>query len=95
LLLELAKKEANLHLSGIHQDGGMRIYSPGEQGAGMGGSGCGCSAAVLCADVLPRMQSGELKNVLLIGTGALLSAASPLQGETIPSIAHGIRLTAS
>ena len=94
LLLELAQKEANLRLSGIHQDGGMRIYSPGEQEVGMGGSGCGCSAAVLCADILPRMQAGALKNVLFIGTGALLSASSPLQGESIPAIAHGVRFMA-
>jgi len=92
LLLELAQKEASLHLSGIHQDGGMRIYSPGEQEAGMGGSGAGCSAMALCADVLPRMASGELNNVLFVGTGALLSASSPLQGETIPAIAHGVKL---
>jgi len=93
LLLELAQKEEGAHLSGVHQDCGMRIYSPGEQDVGMGGSGCGCSAAVLCADVLPRMESGALKHVLFIGTGALLSATSPLQGETIPAIAHGVLLT--
>jgi len=93
LLLELAQKEAGVHLSGIHQDGGMRIYSPGGQDVGMGGSGAGCSATVLCADILPRMAAGALKNVLFIGTGALLSVTSPLQGETIPGIAHGVKLT--
>ena len=57
-----------------------------------GGSGCGCSAAVLCADVLNRIKEGKLKKVLFVATGALMSTVSNKQGETIPSIAHLIFL---
>ena len=95
LLLELAQREGQMDLSGIHRDGGLLLYHAGAQDAGMGGSGAGCSAAVICADILPRMHAGELKNVLFIGTGALLSATSPLQGESIPAVAHGVLITSS
>jgi stage V sporulation protein AD len=35
-----------------------------------------------------------LRRVLFVGTGALLSGVSPLQGETIPCIAHAVLLKA-
>ena len=95
LLLELAQTEGQMDLSGIHRDSGLLLYHTGEQDVGMGGSGAGCSAAVLCADILPRLHAGELKNVLFVGTGALLSATSPLQGESIPAVAHGVKLTST
>ena len=34
------------------------------------------------------MKRGELENVLLVSTGALLSPTSVQQGETIPGVAH-------
>jgi stage V sporulation protein AD len=92
LLLELAQKEHGLHLNGIHRDCGMLLYHAGEQDVGMGASGAGCSAAVVCAEILPALQAGLLRKVLLVGTGALLSTVSPLQGESIPAIAHGVLL---
>ena len=55
-----------------------------------GGSGCGCSAAVLCAHILPEMEKGRLNKVLFIGTGALMSPVSIQQGESIPGIAHAV-----
>jgi len=92
LLVELARKEAGMDISGQHKDCGLLLYDLETQEVGVGGSGVGCSAAVVCADILPRLKEGKLNNVLFIGTGALLSAISPLQGETIPAIAHGILL---
>ena len=53
-----------------------------------GGSGCGCSAGVLCGHILNRMDRGELKNILFMATGALMSTTSSQQGESIPGIAH-------
>lgn len=64
------------------------IYDLQEQDVHAGGSGCGCIASVLCGHILKRMNNGELKNVLAIGTGALLSPTSSLQGESVPGIAH-------
>lgn len=61
-----------------------------EQDAHAGGSGCGCVAAVSCGWVMKRMESGELKKVLLTGSGAMLSPTSTLQGQTIPSISYAV-----
>lgn len=46
-------------------DCGMEIYDSSDQDTHAGGSGCGCSAAVLCGYILPRIQQGEWKRVLL------------------------------
>ena len=82
LLLELARSEAGLELEPVHRDCGTLLYDTAQQDAGAGGSGVGCSAAVLCGEILPALRAG-----------ALLSAISPLQGESIPAIAHGVELT--
>ena len=44
--------------------------------------------AAAAADVLKLMRSGRLNRVLAVGTGALLSPTSSLQGESVPGIAH-------
>ncbi len=75
-----------------YTDCGLMIFDRDRQDVHAGGSGCGCSAAVLAAHILPAMERGEMKNVLLIGTGALMSPSSVQQGEPIPGIAHLIRL---
>ena len=38
-----------------------------------GGSGAGCSAAVLCCKILPMLAAGQLRRVLFMATGALMS----------------------
>ena len=75
-----------------YKDCGLLLYDLERQDMHMGGSGCGCSAAVLTGSLLPRMERGELKRVLFMSTGALLSTVSPFQGESIPGIAHAICL---
>jgi stage V sporulation protein AD len=39
------------------------------------------------------MRLGNIKNALLISTGALLSTISAQQGESIPGIAHAVAVT--
>lgn len=77
---------------GRHNDCGLMLFDRDEQDVHAGGSGCGCSAAVLCADVLNRLKKGKLNRVLFVATGALMSTVSSKQGETIPAIAHLILL---
>ena len=69
-------------------DCGVLIYDAQGQDVHCGGSGCGCSAGVLCGHILNRMDRGELKNILFMATGALMSTTSSQQGESIPGIAH-------
>lgn len=92
LLCELMLKQENIDISSVHSDCGLILFSK-NQNVGAGGSGCGCSGAVLCADVLPKIERGELGRVLFVGTGALLSGTSTLRGESIPSIAHAVLIT--
>ena len=75
-----------------HEDCGMLIFDSQTQGTGSGGSGCGCAASVLSAHFLPKLASGELKRILFVPTGALLSTVSFNEGQTIPGIAHGVVL---
>ncbi len=75
-----------------HQDCGCLLYDASEQTVKSGGSGPGCSAAVLCGHILPRLTRKSLKRVLFIATGALMSQTTFLQKESIPAIAHLIEL---
>jgi stage V sporulation protein AD len=93
LLEQLMTREGH-DISGKHSDCGLMIYDMEKQDVHAGGSGCGCSAAVLCSVILQRMTAGELHKVLFIGTGALMSPTSSQQGESIPSVAHLICLEA-
>ncbi|MCD8096404.1 MAG: stage V sporulation protein AD [Ruminococcus sp.] len=92
LLCELAERE-NVKLRQVHTDCGNMLYSFENQDVHAGASGCGCSAAVLCGYILPRIRSGELENVLFAATGALMSPTLNQQGETIPSISHAVWLS--
>lgn len=75
----------------IFTDCGILIYKP-EQPVFAGGSGCACSATVTYGHLLNRMRRGELKRILIIATGALLSPLSYQQKETIPCIAHAVSI---
>ena len=72
---------------------GCMIYDFETQDVHAGGSGCGCVAVTLCGYVFEMMKKGELNDVLILGTGALLSPTSSLQGESVPGIAHAISLS--
>ena len=93
ILMEILEQAGFPILPGRHMDCGLSIFDPKED-VHAGGSGCGCSASVLSAAILPRLQSGEWQRVLFMATGALLSATTSQQGETIPGIAHAVVLEA-
>ncbi len=93
LLKELLIKDYNYDISSVHDDCGLMIYDIEAQDVHAGGSGCGCSGAVVNSYIMRRLREKSLNRVLFVGTGALLSPTSTLQGESIPSIAHGILLT--
>ncbi len=73
-------------------DCGMMMFSRETQDTHAGGSGCGCSASVLGSYLLPKLESGEISDMLIMGTGALMSPDSIKQGLGIPGIAHLIRI---
>lgn len=73
-------------------DCGMMMFSRETQDTHAGGSGCGCSASVLGSYLLPKLECGEIGDMLIMGTGALMSPDSIKQGLGIPGIAHLIRI---
>lgn len=72
-------------------DCGLLIYGNNPQ-VFSGGSGCACSATVTYGHLLKRMMKGELKKLLIVATGALLSPMSYQQKESIPCIAHAVAI---
>ena len=93
LLLELLRSQHGLSVERVHADCGLMLYDLQSQDVHAGASGCGCSAAVVCGYILRRLREKSLRRVLFAGTGALLSGVSPLQGESVPGIAHAVLLT--
>lgn len=91
MLHKLLEKKG-YHLGDKHDDCGLMIYDRQKQDVHAGGSGCGCSAAVLCSDILQRMTAKKLHDVVFVGTGALMSPTTSQQGESIPGIAHLVHL---
>ncbi len=91
LLYEILKKYDIMLDDTTHFDCGNRIFDA-TQNVQAGGSGCGCSASLLCSYILPQMKKGALKKVLFLATGALLSTTTNQQGESIPGIAHAVYL---
>lgn len=75
-----------------YNDCGLMMYYKEEQDVHAGGSGCGCSASILCSVILEKIKRHELNNILFIATGALMSPTSSQQGETIPGVAHLINI---
>ena len=93
LLYQLLAEEG-VHLQRVHDDCGLLLYDRQRQDVHAGGSGCGCSAAVLCGHLLKRMEQGELRDILFCATGALMSPTSQQQGQSIPGVCHVVHLTA-
>ena len=74
-------------------DCGLMLFDRESQDVHAGGSGCGCSAIVMASNIFPNLEKGVLKNVLFVGTGALMSPVSLAQGGSIPAIAHLVHLS--
>ena len=90
IILELFKKD-NIELSN-YDDCGLILYDRVKQNVFAGGSGCACCALTTYSYILDKMRKKELKKVLIVATGALLSPTLIQQKESIPCIAHAVSL---
>ncbi len=81
--------EKDMDIKSMHMDCGAEIFKH-DPLVHQGGSGAACSAVVFNSYLYEKLLSKELRSVLLISTGALLSPTSSFQGETIPGIAHAV-----
>ena len=86
-------KKSGMDMGTSFSDCGVMIFDA-NQDVHAGGSGCGCSAAVFAGNIMQRIKGGELKRVMLVGSGALHSPTSALQGESIPGIGHAVVIEA-
>ena len=93
ILLGQLMERDGYKLGDKHADCGLILFDRDTQNVDAGASGCGCSAAVLCAYILPSMREGKINEALFMATGALMSPTSIQQGQDIPGIAHLIHLS--
>ncbi len=89
LFLTLVKK--NGITLNKYDDCGVIIFDKGQR-SGAGGSGCACAATVTFGHAFKELEAGNLKKILLVATGALLSPLTYQQGESIPGIAHAVSI---
>ncbi len=92
ILCDILLKEGT-DIRNVHKDCGVMIFDGDKQDTHSGGSGCGCSASVLCGYFINKIQSGEINNILFAATGALMSPMMVQQGESIPSISHLVHIS--
>lgn len=91
LFVELMNIEG-YNIKPVHNDCGKMIFNLNTQDVHSGGSGCGCSASVLCSYIMEQLNLKKLNNILFCATGALMSPTATMQGESIPSIAHLVHI---
>lgn len=91
LLTELLGREG-IDIRPRHADCGLMIFDRSTQQVDAGGSGCGCAGSVLCGYWMQRLRQGAVRDILFMATGALMSTTSSQQGESIPGIAHLLRI---
>ena len=92
LVRELFRRDG-VELGENYNDCGVMLYDLKRQDVHCGGSGCGCSAAVLTGLILDEMAAGRWNRVLFCGTGALHSPVALGQGESIPGICHAVAIS--
>lgn len=92
IVRDLFEREG-VRLGERYRDCGVMIFDLKRQDVHCGGSGCGCSASVLCGYLLGQMQRRAVNRLLFCGTGALLSPLSTQQGESIPAVCHAVSIS--
>ncbi len=92
IVIDLFRKDGT-PIQSVYDDCGTMIYALDAQDVHAGGSGCGCSASVLCGYLFSKIADGSYRNILFCGTGALLSPTSTQQGESIPCICHAVSIS--
>ena len=92
ILRDYLKDEYGIDLLNNYNDSGTMIYSENQKETLAGGSGPACSALVNYSYVLPLIEKGILKKVLIVATGALFSPTFVFQKNPILSISHAVSM---
>lgn len=91
MLKEYMKRDYGIDLKN-YDDTACMIYDIEDQSVYAGGSGPACAPLVLYGYIFSKMRKKQIKRVLLVATGALMSPTAVNEKLTIPSIAHAISL---
>lgn len=91
ILTEYMQTEYGIKLKN-YNDTATMIYDLKSQPVSAGGSGPACAPLVTYSYIFDKMHKKELKKVLLVATGALMSPTMVNEKLSIPSIAHAISL---
>ncbi len=95
ILIDYMHEAYNINLGKNYDDAGTMLYDYNKQKEVLAGaSGPVCIAMVSGTNIFPKLETGELKRVLLVATGALFSPTFAYQKKPIYSIAHAISLEA-
>ena len=93
LFKEYVQEEYDIKLGDNYDDSATMIYDFSNN-VYAGGSGPSCLPLVVYSHVIPKLENKEIKKVLLIATGALMSPTTNNQKMSIPSVSHAICLEA-
>lgn len=93
LFKEYVKEEYDITLGDNYDDSATMIYDYKDD-VYAGGSGPSCLPLVVYSDIIPKLKNKEIKKVLLIATGALMSPTTINQKMSIPSVSHAVCLEA-
>ena len=91
ILKEYMSTEYNIDLKN-YDDCGTLLYDLDKQPVYAGASGPACAPLVTYGYIFNKMVKKEIRRVLLIATGALMSPTMVNEKNTIPAIAHAISL---
>ena len=91
-ILQALFQNDGIELGPKYMDCGVLVFDLLTQDVHAGGSGCGCCASVLAGHILPAMERGVWKRVLVAATGALMSPVSSQQKCSIPGISHAVAI---
>ncbi len=92
ILKDYLKDEFGIDLLNNYDDSGTMIYDKDQKETLAGGSGPACSPLVNYSYVIPLIEKGILKKVLIVATGALFSPTFIYQKQPILSISHAVSL---
>lgn len=91
IVIDFAQKQG-YNIKSNYNDCGVLIFDKETQDTHSGGSGCACCGTVFSGFLYNQLQTGKIKKLLLVATGALTNATSSQQGESIPGIAHAVSI---
>ena len=93
ILIDYMAEEYGIDLGKNYEDSGTLLFDLDRQvEVQAGASGPLCIAMVSYASILPLLEKGNYKRVLLVATGALFSPTFVYQHKPIYSISHAISL---